>query len=207
MVLSIGDIARFIVDSLIRVVIRTVLIVLSFPIVAVALPFSTKTMEGSHLMVKLPTWAWLWSNDRDGACGDRRGSWAKNTPFGLPATSYFPMWWWLVIRNPVNNQRFCDWWSCDMSEAFVLTLAGQDNVRDRVGEDGWHFLGAKSPRGVFYSLYMVLPYSERRAFMLRIGTKIEPKHNHIDWSLEDPLKAMKSFTFKINPFTELSERR
>ncbi|WP_106805738.1 hypothetical protein [Pseudomonas sp. S5D5] len=90
---------------------RVTLILLGFLVVPLALPFMTienppiafTQAPGYWGLGRLPAWAWLWSNDRDGALGDKRGWWHMNTPFDLGAYHWFSQFWWLAIRNPANK--------------------------------------------------------------------------------------------------------
>ena len=180
-------------------------------VVAVALPFrtgETKQLHSSHNysyewgVVTLPKWAWLWSNDSDGSLGDSRGWWAANTIFGLNHQSFFAQWWWLCIRNPANNLRYTKLMSCDVSKA-EITCEGASFVRDKPDGAGSQFVTAEVGGRKYYGLYVVHQWSDTRAFVLRIGFKVEPRHAATNWDKESPHKRHKGFTFRISPYNEI----
>lgn len=198
----------------ILVAMRLVLIVTGLFVVAVALPFAKTdftTMtpygarKGSWVLRKLPKWAWMFGNDIDGTLGDRRGYYAKEaTPFGLPATHFLSQCWWLCIRNPTNNLRLTKLFSCNLDdeENEVVLLAGDSYVRDKIGYGGWQFVKAGK---LFYAFYGVWEWPVgNRAFVVRVGFKIEPKHNSTDWDLEKGHKRFKGMTARISPYNTIT---
>lgn len=125
---------------------RAILILLGFLVVPLALPglafegppVAFTQAPGDWRLARLPAWAWLWSNDRDGAVGDKRGWWHMNTPFDLGAYHWFSQFWWLAIRNPANNMRFNPWFSCPVVEC-DYRYWGAEVVKDRPGQGGAPF--------------------------------------------------------------------
>ncbi|SEC74774.1 hypothetical protein SAMN05421553_1376 [Pseudomonas anguilliseptica] len=128
---------------------RVVLIVAGLFVVPIALPFRRvqgppqpfSQAPGDWLLILLPAWAWLWSNDRDGAAGDKRGWWHLNAPFGLGAFHWFSMFWWLAIRNPANNPRFSPLFGCPVTEC-DYRYWGKAEVEDDTGAGGWPLTAA-----------------------------------------------------------------
>ena len=173
------------------IVIRIPLVIIGIFVVPIALLSAREVATQRGLIELLPDWAWIWSNDRDGSKGDIRGWWEKNAVFPGGANAFMNQWWWLAIRNPVNNMRFTRGLAVDMREATVHCLGGQDLVHDDIY--GWQFLQADGPKYHYYSFYMVCPWIN-----IRIGHKIEMWHNHHDWT-QDQQKAWKGFTVRVRP--------
>lgn len=191
---------------------RLFFIILGFFIVPVALLFrktdeSTKTpftqYEGNWVFVTLPDWAWCWSNDRDGAIGDKRGWWNENAPFGLGAYHFFSMYWWLAFRNPANNLRFTKLFGCPVVDC-TFVYDGDKYVKDKYGMDGKRFIIAthKETDRKYYGFYMVKTYNEKRALVIQLGFKCQPSNWEEDYS-EDPTKGWKGFTFEVNPYKDI----
>lgn len=200
-----------IIQSLLLSLVKLIMAVVGLFVVAVALPFrtgETKHLTSSHNeayewgVITLPTWAWLWSNDSDGSLGDSRGWWAANAVFGLDHQSFFAQWWWLCIRNPVNNLRYTKLMSCDVSKA-EITYEGSFYVRDKPDQAGSQFVTAEVDGRKYHGLYVVYQWNENRAFVLRAGFKVEPRHADTDWDKESPHKRHKGFTFRISPYNEI----
>lgn len=186
----------FVFTWLFMLLARLVLIAAGLVVVPLALPFAGwgHSVDDRRYIRVLPRWAWLWSNDFDGSLGDKRGWWDAHAPFGLGASHWFSQFWWLAIRNPVNNLRRTAWGSCPVSECLIW-YSGLRDVADKPGQYGWQLVTAvhrttgKKWRG-FYLAWELTPH---RAFVVRLGFKIAPRHEN---SGEPP----KGFTFKINPW-------
>ncbi|MCS4310266.1 hypothetical protein M2397_000541 [Pseudomonas sp. BIGb0381] len=144
-------------------------------IVAIAIPFRVDDFSKSdgRPIVNLPRWAWLFGNDYDGLQGDRRGWWAENTPFGWKVDSFMAMWWWAAVRNPVNNMRFVKLWQAPIKGSTV-THIGDYTVRDHPGEAGWQFVTTENGGKHWYGFYLVHQWSDTRAFVIRLGFKVQP---------------------------------
>lgn len=192
---------------------RALLVVLGLMVVPLALPFrrtdeSTRqpftASNGDWVLVTLPQWAWLWSNDRDGAVGDKRGWWHTNTPFGLGAHHWLSMLIWLAFRNPANNARFTRLMGCPVTEC-DFEFWGDEVVKDRVGQGGRRFLVATHRNtGRRYSgLYWVKTWSSKRALVVQIGFKGEPSDWAEDYS-NDPSRQWKGLTFEVNPWKNIA---
>ena len=192
--------------------VRVVLILLGLLVVPLALPFVQSAgpwvpftqAPGNWRLVTLPAWAWLWSNDRDGALGDKRGWWHLNALFGLGAYHPFSMFWWLALRNPANNMRFTPLLGCPVTEC-DYRYWGDENVEDRPGQGGRRFLLATHKRTGrrYYGFYSVWQWSATRAVVVQVGFKGEPK----DWAEDytsDPSRQWAGITFEINPLKDIS---
>ena len=179
------------------IVVRVALIVIGLPVVALAIPFRTECVSASdgRPIVNLPRWAWLFGNDYDGLLGDKRGWWADNTPFGWPVDSFAAMWWWAAFRNPVNNMRFVKLWQAPVKGS-TITYVGDYTVRDHPGEAGWQFVTTENGGKHWYGFYLVHQWSETRAFVIRLGFKVQPDDAGTDG---EPL----GMTTKINFYKEI----
>lgn len=192
--------------------VRVVLILLGLWVVPLALPFIHKgstwvpftQAPGNWCLIKLPAWAWIWSNDRDGALGDKRGWWHLNAPFGLGAHHWFSMFFWLALRNPANNMRFTPWFGCPVAEC-DYRYWGDENVEDRPGQGGRRFLLATHMQTGrrYYGFYGVWQWSPTRAVVIQIGFKGEPKDWAEDYSI-DPSRQWAGMTFEINLLKDIS---
>lgn len=185
---------------------RVVMILLGLVVVPLALPWRRRQRctrrpftqaEGSWELVTLPRWAWLWSNDRDGALGDKRGWWHKNAPLGLGADHWFSMFWWLAIRNPANNMRFTRLFGCPVTQTRCVYW-GQREVEDDPGRGGWRFTWARGGGWSWFGFYWVREWSATRALVVQLGFKGEPEDWDEDYA-DDLSRQWKGFTFEINP--------
>ena len=192
--------------------VRVVLILLGLVVVPLAMPLLVTEgppvpftqAPGNWQFRRLPAWAWLWSNDRDGAVGDKRGWWHLNAPFGLGAYHPLSMFVWLAVRNPANNMRFTRWLGCPVTEC-DYRYWGDENVEDRPGEGGRRLLLAthKKTGRRYYGFYGVWQWSTTRAVVIQIGFKGEPK----DWAEDytgDLSRQWAGMTFEINLFKDIS---
>lgn len=190
---------------------RVSLILLGWLVVPLALPFLTvqgppvafTQAPGFWSLARLPAWAWLWSNDRDGALGDKRGWWHLNAPFGLGAYHWFSKLWWLAVRNPANNMRFSPWFSCPLTEC-DFRYWGDESVEDRPGQGGRRLLLAthKTTGRRYYGFYGVWQWSATRALVIQLGFKPEPSDWADDYSA-DPSAQWKGLTFEVNPWKSI----
>lgn len=184
---------------------RLVFIFSGLFVVWMALPFRYTDESGTRdhawdgwRLVRLPWWAWPWDNLRDGARGDTAGRyWLRDAPKWLTGRNW-KMWWWLAIRNPANNfSRFTRGLGCNVAEATVYLLAGQQYVADDPGSEGWQFVMADGPIFNYWGFYYVSRWQVfGKSLVIRLGHKIEPRHNTADWR-DDPDKAWKGVTFRI----------
>lgn len=171
--------------------VRIILVIMGLPIVAIALPFATERETDrvaswdQWRLIRLPWWAWLWDNKRDGAMGDVRGTYPDRQAPDWADTEYLLAYNWLALRNPVNN--FSRW----------LPLASVD-INGRVSEalsvgDDHLFLRVIGRWGIPYYQFMWQFWDDH---WLKLGHKIDLKYNTKDWT-EDPISARKGFTFRI----------
>lgn len=190
----------FILQWLFLIALRLVLIVAGLVVVPIALLFETSgtSVSDKRPIIVLPKWAWLWSNDFDGATGDKRGWWDKHAPFGLGAYNFFSKFIWLAVRNPVNNLRRTDWFSCPVAQCYI-DFEGELIVEDRPGMGGWQFVTAEHMRTekTWHGFYWVHEWSRERALVVRLGFKIKPEHE--DMHREPP----KGFTVRVNPWKKI----
>lgn len=154
---------------------NVVLDIIGLFVVAVAIPFRVdgKSLSDGRPIKNLPNCVWLFGNDYDGLLGDKRGWWDANTPFGLPADHYIPMYTWAALRNPVNNMRLTNMFSCPV-EGSTITYKGKEHVRDHPNEGGWQFVTTENNGKRWYGFYWVHQWSETRALVVRLGFKTEP---------------------------------
>ncbi|MDM1710625.1 hypothetical protein HX137_08220 [Pseudomonas sp. 165] len=192
--------------------VRVALILIGLVVVPLAMPLLVTEgppvpftqAPGNWQFKRLPGWAWLWSNDRDGAVGDKRGWWHLNAPFGLGAYHPLSMFVWLALRNPANNMRFTRWLGCPVTEC-DYRYWGDENVEDRPGEGGRRLLLAthKKTGRRYYGFYGVWQWSTTRAVVIQIGFKGEPK----DWAEDytgDLSRQWAGMTFEINLYKDIS---
>lgn len=203
---------KLILQQLILLPTRVLLIISGFFVVAIALPFR-KVHDGTEIpfteasgnwkLVTLPKWAWLWSNDRDGALGDTSGWYASHTPFNLPVDSFIPMYYWLAIRNPANNSRFTKMFGCYVPDC-TYTYTGDRYVKDKFEYRGKQFVVATNTKTKrrYYGFYYVKPYTKKKAIVIQIGFKIQPHNFETDYS-KDPQGGWKGFTNEINLFKNI----
>ena len=189
---------------------RSVFILVGISVTLVALFFryqveSTRTGTWTTWQrIRLPSWAWLWDNERDGCLGDIRGDYAyRQSPTWLRSSYYWMAFNWLALRNPANNfSRFSCVIACDTKYATCETLQGDDLVDDKPGLEGYRFVRSIGKYKVpYYGLYWVSKFKVKgRSLVIYIGHKIDLSNNK-DWSA-DPQKAWKGLTFRIG-FKEL----
>lgn len=175
-----------------------VLDLIGLVMVAIALPFATWQISVSdgRAILNLPRWAYLWGNDFDGVLGDKRGDWAKITPFGVHVESYLAKYWWTAIRNPSNNMRMYDMFAAPIIGS-VITFIGDREVRDSSGEGGWQFVKLVSAKGKnYYGFYLVWQLTDNHGFYARFGFKISPDH-------QGTQELPKGETVRINPWKTL----
>ena len=199
-----------IIDIVKAVIVWTLLLLYRIPfalvspvVVAIGLLFQKEmptdrvpAWDGWKFM-QMPKIFWPWDNQRDGNMGDIRGDYPTlQAPKFL--NDFWLAWWWLVIRNPVNNiSRHVPGINCDLRKHTVELLAGDELVRDRGTTDGWQFCKAGK---FYYGFYLVTKplFGTDTGFRMRVGYKVEPRHNSKDWSA-DPSKAIKGFTHRFGP--------
>lgn len=198
--------------TLLLLFVKIVCVLLGFIIVAVALPFRKESKikypmtqyAGEWWHVGLPEWAWIWSNDRDGLLGDRRGWWKTHTPLGQHYTSFFSMYWWAAIRNPANNLRYTSLMGCNVEDCDYV-LHGDKIVEDDVGLGGKQLVIAtdRNTGKQYAGLYVVYeyPFWKKHALIIQLGFKIKPS-SFEDIELGHPAN-IKGFTWEINPFKNI----
>ena len=185
---------------------------LGLPVVALALPYrihhpetqkpftDLRQLPGVWRLVTLPDWARWWSNEFDGAWGDKRGWWntyAFNT-FGKRCYEFLPMWWWLAIRNPAN------YWSrvvtgCDVSKCVVTRLAGQELADE--DHPGWSFLVAtdRDTGKQYHLLQFWFPWNATHGVWGRFGWKIDMADNGTSADAR-PQDRIKGSVYRLSPW-------
>lgn len=220
------DIIRALASWTVLVAVKLFLTIVGLPVIAVALRFPVdkdnarpflEFATGQHpgwFHRGLPKWAWIWSNERDGAIGDKRGWWFLNCDVGENGYDILAQWWWLAIRNPVNNLEYVPFFGVDMFKAEVKVLAGQDQVDD--DDDGsklgWNWLTCNDGKFNYYHFHFLKQWpmwmqpdkQNPRAFEIRVGHKMDIKHNEefkgAPDSEDEAQRAYKGFTFRIRPW-------
>lgn len=176
---------------------RIIMILLGFLVVPVAL-YGIKIPDNpaEWRLIRLPAWALPWDNIKDGVLGDKRFHYWKEGdqfPALIEDSPYLKALYWLAVRNPANYfSRFLRGIGCPVDQCTVILLAGVELVRPSVGAYGWQFVKADGPVFNYWGFYWATPH-----WTVRLGHKIEPRHNGKDFSA-DPLKAWKGVTFKVN---------
>jgi len=162
-------------------------------VVAVGIPFRVNDYSESDLRAisNLPKWLWLFGNDYDGLLGDKRGWWAANTPFGLPVDHFVSMYTWAALRNPVNNMRRTNLFSAPV-QGSTITFKGKEHVRDDKDSAGWQFVTTENSGKKWFGFYLVYLWSDTRAFVIRLGFKVEPK--------DAGSTERQGMTTKVNPW-------
>lgn len=180
-----------------------------------------QTFKGTWKLITVPktAWYWLWSNDRDGLAGDKRGWWATEKCKGNPYT-FWAMYQWAALRNPVNNLRFtslcgCKTWLCDFSTYGSNITAGDD--KDGAG---WQFTIGKVIDGYRcyfgFTAWIPYPFWKDHGCLIKFGNKIDgrtedetnllflsigsPKKKFNEW---EKLEFIKGCAFYINPFQDI----
>lgn len=124
----------------------------------------------------LQRFVWLWGNDKDGFNGDRRGEWAAIS--GYDEESFASRYWW-NIRNPSNNLRYTDMFSCIPDNCTEVDIWGYDFELDNkpVIDEGWWFIRAQANGRTYYSYRAVKKHDEGKwAHNASIGFKLKPSH-------------------------------
>lgn len=173
-----------------------VLVLAGLLVVPLALPFAGPgvSVSDGRAILNLPMWAYIWGNDFDGAWGDKHGNWKG--VFGFDKYHFVSMFWWLAIRNPANNMRRIGLWQCPV-EGSSCSVIGKSAVRDAPGEGGWQFVTFTNAGKDYYGFYLVHEWNAERAFVVRLGFKIQPSQIG---SGDQP----KGFTFKVNPWKNIA---
>lgn len=179
---------------------RVAVIVCGYPAVLIALPFAKEQKScrpkkwAEWKLINLPMWAWPWDNKRDGCLGDTSGKyWFTQAN---AKGDFWKMYEWLALRNPANNfSRFLPLLSANISGKKVNLLAGK-----QVGNSTPGFMFCKVDGLPYWAFwYVAAKVKNGRRWNIRLGHKVEPRHNGADWS-SDPQKAIKGFTFRISRF-------
>lgn len=211
------DIMQAVITWVILFAIRAAVIALGIVAVPMALLFAFEASRprvqfqgysGEWRDIRLPRWAYLWDNPSDGAMGDKRGwYWNEGRPAIIAKSDYLKAYYWLAFRNPANMfSRYLPVVSAHMPDMGpILVIGGDYFVRDKVGEEGWHFVKGKIGRITYYGFYGVWRYvKSNKAFVVRLGHKIEPRHNTEQWDLLPIVKQWKGMTFRVNPIKDIS---
>jgi hypothetical protein len=184
--------------------IRLPMTILGLFVVLVALPFAKehdharlKVTWNEWTLIRLPRWAWLWDNERDGAMGDTRGRfWFKQAPKFLGDNTFLKQYWWMAIRNPCNNfSRFMRPNGVDV-RTLEITYKG-DYVVKRSDKLLWQFVKGQGPVFTYYQFDLKVPAWGDRHFSMRFGHKISPKYQ-LDNYVTDEQGYMKGFTARFN---------
>lgn len=170
-------IPRILVAFLIKLLADFPLMLIGYPVVAIALRFE----KDNHL----PWWAeWCWGNRDHG--NDGEGFWAART---VGWSRFRRCYWWLVIRNPTFNwSKYILGFKSSGIQQIIKTTTYPDDIGDKKGP-GWYYLRD----GRVWEVYWVKPYEifgARRCIRFRAGWKIEGK----------VAGEVAQFVFAPNPF-------
>lgn len=162
--------------------------------------FSQFPQHGVWYKRTAPKWLFPWGNERDGFLGDKRGWWANERDGG--EESFKSQYLWSAIRNPCNNMRFMPLSSCNAKTSVIKLLAGDEYVKDKVGNEGWQFVRAIDENNIpYYGFYLVKARKDNptTAIVIRIGFKIEPRHSkeYADVPTEPFGSYYKGMTFRF----------
>jgi len=156
-------------------------------------------LPGVWVLVTLPFWAKWWSNEFDGAWGDKRGWWNTycRTNYKKGCAAFYSMFQWLAIRNPANYySRVVS--GCDVSKCIVTCIAGQELADEDT--PGWSFLVATEESGKRYHLLQFwIPLTKTHGILGRFGWKIKMSHNGTapDAPISERIKAS---VYRVSPW-------
>jgi hypothetical protein len=123
-----------------------------------------------------PSWAYIFLNAEVGAMGDH--TWPTNIHRWLGRKdSPLAMWYWLAIRNPINNlqqligQR--------ITHGATIEFCGKQQVESSfdLKSEGWQLVKCTSDNKTTYSFFLVYryPFADGKfCFRLRVGYKVKP---------------------------------
>ena len=157
------------------------------PWVFEAIPLSWRDAGGWKYFI------WLFSNDKDGVNGDRRGEYATLSMF--KEGSFLYKWWWCGWRNPANNLRYTDLFSCIPDNCTEVDIWGYDfDLDNKPVNEGWWFICAKSGSRTYYSYRAVKVHDDGKwAHNASVGFKLKPSHFTLGES------ENKGYTDRITP--------
>lgn len=175
--------AGFILYALPMAALRFALMWIGLIVVLLALPFArqgiapiTQQYPGWKYK-RLPTWAWLWDNDTYGTMGNKHWTKESYNPFFYEnPTGFWSQWYWLALRNPVNNMEQWAMSSVDLREASKIEYLGAKEIDNNIA--GWQFVWCTRGWKVYSGLYVMLPWFKTgRCLELRLGFKLKPSDN------------------------------
>lgn len=156
----------------------------------------------------LPGWLWLWSNDEDGLLGEPSGK--HSARVGGKERSFWGMYQWAAIRNPVNNLRYTRLMSCRVEDCDIEWKGVGDsynaegalllNDNDPLLE-GWYFVRAthRETGRKYYNYRRVKRLKSGKILHIRCGFKVKPVHVGAVFDEDDKDKG---FTYRITPWAE-----
>ena len=161
--------------------------------------FTTYHTSRYWVLETLPDWAWWYSNDRDGARGDKRGWWDMTIDDG---STFWNRFRWLALRNPVHNLvTFSPELSCNVNEAEEFELLAGQEFEDYKHEDcSFQWIRCESNGKKYYHLYVNKEIKNGMGIYIRIGHKFKLEHV---WGEEESGKEWKKFTLRFRPWTEI----
>jgi hypothetical protein len=215
------DIIGLLVWSVFMVIARAIMFVPGLFLVPLGLHFST-IKPGSRIhfdaflksqywyLKELPWWLWPWSNKRDGARGDRHGSYIHHQcPRWIIRldqqfkTDFFKEYNWLALRNMHNNfARYTRGTACPTYQARVELLAGVAEISahsDRI-KTGYSFTKATGTLFSYWGFYTVVPIYKDYYVIARLGHKINLEHSNKYFGATDPElieKSWKGWTIRL----------
>jgi hypothetical protein len=156
-----------------------------------------KSLSDGRNIKNLPKWLHIFGNDYDGSLGDKRNWWNDNCDSGvlfgllpilrkrfsgipvLTKHSWLSQYWWLAIRNPVNNKRTYPLWQAPVKGS-TITHKGDYTVEDKVGRGGWQFVVTEQAGRSWYGFYLVHEWNKTKCAVIRMGFKVKPSHQGTD---------------------------
>jgi hypothetical protein len=153
---------------------------------------------------KMPNVLGWFDNAIDGDYGDRRGWWIDNCSKAawlgwfpkLKSTDFLARYWWLAVRNPINNfKRFVVGADCTRIAIKKHYHIGTQLIGADVGSRGAALI--IFTRG-FWSLEITFDYNNGHGFCIQAGHKVGAKD--LNRFAEDDPRRFKGVTLEFNPY-------
>lgn len=157
---------------------------------------------------------WIFSNDRDGLLGDKRGWYASEIAHGDP-WKFWPKYNWAALRNSVGNLRYASWYTCNILVCDFETYGTNPEAGNHKGGAGWQLTIAKRDGGLrcYFGFSAWIPYSfwPGRGCLIKAGNKIHGAseedariariaYKGRKMSRWEALEFYKGAAFYVNPF-------
>jgi hypothetical protein len=195
--------------TLLALILQIPLAFLGLFVVPVALQFARPVHNGERWLMRLPSWALWFDNVYDGSDGDRRNWWRDNCSteawFGwfpdLKNTDFLARYWWMAIRNPINNfKRNIAGADCTLLKVLYHLHIGTKLIDADTSSRGLSFI--RFSRGI-WALECAYDYGNGHGFYVQIGHKVSIAD--LTKYKPDDLRRMKGVTFEFNPYKTFGE--